>query len=223
MGIFFALYTALSIFGLGVTVIDFLGLLDHTGYTDAQGHDASGGGHANADANHDGGDHEGGDYIPDGHTGQHGDDFRHGEEGALLGSDNTGIRFITLLMGLLRSAVYFSLGAGPTGLFALFTGRSALSGLVWAGAAGIGIAVLGKVLRRLIRNDIDSSIKPEELLMETAIISVPVGPGQIGKAIVRQFGREQEVYVRCNNGKASFAKGSEVCIVDYDESQFWIE
>jgi hypothetical protein len=204
MGILFAFYTALSIFGLGVTVIDFLGLPDHAG------------GDMDTPAPDGGGD--------GGATGDHADGgFRYGEAGALLGSGNTGIRFITRLTALMRAAVYFSLGAGPTGLFALFTGRSALSGLIWAGAAGIGIAVLGGALRKLIRNDIDSSIKPEEMLMEKAIISVPVSRGRLGKAIVRQFGREQEVYVRGKDKNASFAKGCEVRIVDYDESQFWIE
>ncbi|MDR1901584.1 MAG: hypothetical protein LBQ88_04785 [Treponema sp.] len=228
MGNFFVLYTALTIFGLGVTVIDFLGFLDHAGEQDTSGGDESAdtGDHTDGGVDtgggHDDGYHAGDDYIPD-HTGRANDSFRHGEAGALLGSGNTGIRFITRLMGLLRTAVYFSLGAGPTGLFAFFTGRSALSSLLWAGAAGAGLAVLGKILRKLIRNDIDSSIKSEEMLMETAVISVPVGPGQIGKAIVRQFGREREVYVRCKDEKASFAKGSGVRIVDYDEHQFWIE
>jgi hypothetical protein len=44
----------------------------------------------------------------------------------------------------------------------------------------------------------------------------------MGKAIVRQFGQEKEVYIRCRDEKASFAKGREVRIVDYDESQYWI-
>jgi hypothetical protein len=225
MGNFFVLYTALTIFGVGVTLIDFLGFPDHSGgHTDASDHDggedASDGIGDHTDAGNNGGYHSDDGYIP-GHTGQS-ENFPHGD-GALLGSGNIGIRFITHLMGLLRTAVYFSLGAGPTGLFAFFTGRSASSGLLWAGVAGIGIAVLGKVIRKLIRNDLDSSIKPEEMLMEKAIISVSVDPGRIGKAIVRQFGREREVYVRCKDEKASFTRGSEVHIVDYDESQFWIE
>jgi hypothetical protein len=98
-----------------------------------------------------------------------------------------------------------------------------LSSLGWSAAAGVGIAILTRLLRKFIRRDLDSSIKPDEFLMEKAVILTPVLPGEAGKAAVRQFGREQEIYVRCRDTAAAFSKGAEVRIVDFDESWYWIE
>lgn len=199
MGNLYVLYSALAVFGLGVTVIDFLGLMDH-----AAGHDEC--------ADHDGADHEA--------DGGHDTDAHHGP---VLAPGSAGLRFLTTFFGLLRIGVYFSLGAGPTGLFALFMGLDAAKSLLWSAAAGTGLAVLARLLRRLVRRELDSSIKPGELLMEKAVILIPVSPGKTGKALVRQFGREREIYVRCRDQGAAFAKGSEARIVDADESWFWIE
>ncbi|GHV43018.1 hypothetical protein AGMMS49546_23430 [Spirochaetia bacterium] len=201
MGNLFIVYTALTVFGLGITLIDFLGVFDHAG------DDAGDGG--------DGDD----DGAPE--TG-HGDEAGH-NHGSQLGSGNAGIRGITAILGLLRLGVYFALGAGPTGLFALFTGLSRGQSLIWSAGAGIGIALFTRLLRKFLRRDLDSSIKSEELLMEKAVILAPVNPGEMGKALVRRFGTETEIYVRCRNGKAAFPKGAEVRITEYDESVYWIE
>lgn len=204
MGNLFVIYTALTVFGLGITIVDFLGVFDHSG--------------------DDAGDHgDGGDSAGHGDSG-HGDDATVGHDhGSQLGSAGTGIRVVTAILGLLRLAVYFALGAGPTGLFALFTGLSRGQSIIWSIGGGIGIAVLTRLLRKFLRRDLDSSIKSEELLMEKALILVPVNPGEIGKALVRRFGTETEIYVRCRNGDAAFPKGAEVQITEYDENFYWIE
>jgi hypothetical protein len=119
--------------------------------------------------------------------------------------------------------VYFALGAGPTGLFALFTGLSRGQSMIWSIGGGIGIALLTRLLRKFLRRDLDSSIKSEELLMEKALILVPVNPGEIGKALVRRFGTETEIYVRCRDNNTAFPKGAEVQITEYDENFYWIE
>jgi hypothetical protein len=203
MGKVYVLYSALAVFGLGVTVIDFLGLMDH-----AAGHDGCG---------DQAGDHDGADHDADG---GHETDAHHGP---VLAPGGAGLRFLTAFFGLLRIGVYFSLGAGPTGLFALFMGLGTVKSLLWSAGAGAGLAVLARLLRRLVRRELDSSIKSGELLMEKAVILIPVAPGKTGKALVRQFGREREIYVRCRDQEAAFAKGSEARIVDADESWFWIE
>jgi hypothetical protein len=200
MGNLFVIYTALTVFGLGITIVDFLGVFDHSGDDGGAGNSGQG------DDDDAAADHEAG--------------HNHGSQ---LGSAGTGIRVVTAIMGLLRLAVYFALGAGPTGLFALLTGLSRGQSLLWSLGGGIGIAALTRLLRKFLRRDLDSSIKGEELLMEKALILVPVNPGEIGKALVRRFDREMEIYVRCRNPGAAFPKGAEVQITEYDENFYWIE
>ncbi|MDR1142798.1 MAG: hypothetical protein LBK77_01110, partial [Spirochaetaceae bacterium] len=136
---------------------------------------------------------------------------------------DAGVRAVTAVMGLLRTVVYFSLGFGPTGLFAWFTGLSRTGGLVWACVMGSLIAVFARLLRRFIRRDLDSSIKPDEFLMETGVLLLPLEGGRISKAAVRQFGRETELYVRCRDPEARLPKGKTVRIVEYDNDVYWIE
>ncbi|MDR3115085.1 MAG: hypothetical protein LBU25_06150 [Treponema sp.] len=139
-----------------------------------------------------------------------------------LGSEDTGIRVLTAILGCLRRGVYFSLGAGPTGLAALFLGYTPGKSLIWSTGVGVGILLMAHLLRKLVRRELDSSLKPGEFIMEKAVITVSVRPGSGGKAVVRQFGKETELYVRSKDPRASFAKGAEVRIVDFDESWYYV-
>jgi hypothetical protein len=216
----FILYTALSVFGLGVTIIDFLGILNH-------GDEDSGGDHANGgnDAGDDVGDTGEGSngHDDDGDGGQSGHDVHDHDHSSYLSPGSSGIKAVTAVMALLRTAVYFSFGAGPTGLFALFRGLSQGQSLLWAAGVGTGTAFLARSLRKFIRRDLDSSIKPEEFLMEKAVLLLPLGPGTIAKAVVRQYGKETEIYVKCRDSRAAMEKGTEVRIVDFDNELYWIE
>lgn len=126
-------------------------------------------------------------------------------------------------IGALRTGVYFSLGAGPTGLFAVLTGVRDAESLAWSAGAGVFIAVLARSLRAFIRKDLDSSIKAAEFIMDEATVTVSVAPGAMGKAAIRRYGRETEVYVRAKDASAAFPRGSAVRIVDFDDDCYWIE
>jgi hypothetical protein len=239
------LYTALSVVGLGVTIIDFLGVLNHgdedsgsgdqSGETDDGGGDAGDDGHDIGDDSGDGGydigDHDSGD---DGHDSSDTESGGHGDDGGQSGHDahdhssylspgSSGIKAVTAVMALLRTAVYFSFGAGPTGLFALFRGLAQGQSLLWAAGVGTGTAFLARALRKFLRRDLDSSIKPEEFLMEKAVLLLPLGPGTIAKAVVRQYGKETEIYVKCRDPRAAMKKGTEARIIDFDHELYWIE
>lgn len=123
----------------------------------------------------------------------------------------------------MRLGVHFSLGAGPTGLFAVATGVPAGASLVWSAGAGLFIAILARTLRSFMRRDLDSTIKPEEFLMDRAVITVSVTPGAMGKALVRRYQRETELYVRCVDPDLALAKGREVRIVDLDGEAYLVE
>ena len=200
----FTIYITLAVFGVGVTIIDFLGVLDQFGGSD----DADGDGQIEAGTAR----AQGSNLITE---------KKQSKE--LAHREKPGIRAITKIMTAIRSVVYFSLGFGPTGLFAHFSGLSRASGLIWACAVGAAMMVLGRLLKRFVKKDLDSSIKSDELLQEKGILLLPLESGAISKASVRQFGREMEVYVRCMNKELKLPKGHEIIIVDYDGDVYWIE
>ena len=85
------------------------------------------------------------------------------------------------------------------------------------------MTILTRLLRRFIRRDLDSSIKPDELLQEKGILLLPLEGKAISKAIVRQFGREMEIYVRSKDDGIKLPKGREIVVVDFDNDVYWVE
>lgn len=282
-------YSALAVFGLGVTLIDLFGALDQLG-SQSGGDDASSGedtdaadaadgddggvdgadtgadgdsgdadGDAGADfddggdADADGGD--GGDFSADdadadsaddadGDTADDDDDDTSGgahsgtralsikgdrpgqgaiSRGSYVASAESSTRFVTKIIGALRTTVYFSLGAGLTGIFSLIIKQPLLSGALWSGGAGVFIATLAKGLRRFIRKDLDSSLKPEEFIMDKAVVSVSIASGAMGRIIVRRYDVERELFARAKNNNLAIPKGEEVRIIDIDDDCYWVE
>jgi hypothetical protein len=222
-----AIYIALAVFGVGVTIVDLFGALDHGG-----GHEA-GGGHGH-DGSHDAGHAHDIGSAHAGHDGHHGPGHevsRAGDhQGSVLGAakaeEDTGYRrsaAVGRAVGMLRIGVYFALGAGPTGLAALAMKLSALDSFFWAAGAGAVIAVFARLLRRFVRRDLDSSFRPEDFILEEAEITVSISPGLVGRALVRKYGAQSEVYVRAISGDRAFARGARVRIIDYQEDYYIVE
>lgn len=197
----FILFTALTVFGVGVTIIDFLGIMDNFGDNDGNGTDETSGSTVK----------QGSNLIPENKS----------------SNEKPGIRIVSRIMSFLRNIVYFSLGFGPTGLFASFTGLSKTTGLIWAFVVGTAMMILARFLKRFIHRDLDSSIKPDELLQEKGILLLPLEggmeSGSISKAVVRQYGREIEIYVRCRNNGIKLSKGNIIIIQEYDNDIYWVE
>jgi len=217
----FILYTTLTVFGVGVTIIDFLGILDQPDDGGSGDLGDSGDADSSGDA----------DVSGDGESGvltHHGSILAHEGEQARLARRNharekPGIRIIGKIMNFLRTLVYFSLGFGPTGLFASFTSLPRTKGFIWACGVGVAMTILARLLRRFIRRDLDSSIKPDELLQEKGVLLLPLDGETISKAVVRSFGREMEIYVRCADKSIKLPKGKEITIVDFDNDIYWVE
>jgi hypothetical protein len=218
----FILFLALTVFGVGVTIIDFLGIMDNTGENDgSSGSDNTEGDTSAEDASM-GGGRQGSTLVHE---------LQPERDGSLLDnkvnktakSEKPGIKIITKFMNLLRSAVYFSLGFGPTGLFASFTGLSRTQGLIWSFTVGIAMIILARLLKRFIRRDLDSSIKSDELLQEKGVLLLPLEGEEISKAVVRQYGREIEIYVRSKDKDIKYPKGKEIIIDDYDNDVYWVK
>jgi hypothetical protein len=243
---FFVLYSTLAVFGIGVTIIDLFGIFDQTVSGDTGNNVGDTGDTVGDDAGDDAGGtnddtalSSDGDETPDSQDDATDTASQSGDRGSWVVSGQSGTRSglrkptrpdsghgalaVARIIGTLRTGVYFSLGAGPTGLFALLTGVGGMASLAWSASAGVFIAVLSRTLRAFVRKDLDSSIKPEEFLMDQAVISVPVTPGAMGKAIVSRYGRDTELYVRCKDHSRALPKGETVRIVDMDDDCYWVE
>ncbi|MCL2267508.1 MAG: hypothetical protein FWC17_07060 [Treponema sp.] len=197
----FILFLTLTVFGAGVTLIDFLGVFDNIGENDNSGSNDDDSDAAAVSAK------SGSNMIAE----------------KKQESEKPGVKIVSRIMNVLRNIVYFSLGFGPTGLFASFSGLSRTSGLLWAFCVGAAMMILARLLKRLIRKDTDSSIKPDELLQEKGVLLLPLENGEISKAVIRQYGRETEIYVKCKDTKIKFPKGKEIIIEDYDNDVYWIK
>lgn len=250
----FSLYVISSFFGIGVTLVDLLGLLGHhtdgaaTSHTNAHA-DATGtathlaAGHT--DTGHAAAGHVDTGHAAVGHTGhgpapehthdltthhdnspqstQHSQTEQH-QAGSVVSHDRQTTEFNLLLrfLSYLRTLVYFAVGFGPLGWVAWILGQgagqtaiqTALSTLCWSLPGGLLFAVGGKLLRRLQKQELDSSIKEDELLMEEAEVIVSINPGQLGKIRINYSGQYVERYAKASNPTVLYAKETKVRVVD---------
>lgn len=180
MGSLLTLYIITGVFGLGVTIIDLVGIFgDDTGDMDAEG-DLDGDSGVSVIA------HEGRNFS------------------GLI------IKIITLL----RSLIYFCLGFGVIGFIAVYTGRSFLSALIWSVGAGVLSTFLAHLLKRLLRKEIDSTIKESELLMEKGEVLVSILPGKQGKVRIKVGGAYIDRYARADKLDSTLKPGEKVYVTD---------
>lgn len=205
-----SIYIAATVFGVGVTALDMLGLI---GEQDAD---------ADGDADFDAGVDSDGDFdaedVGDG-------DYADGadEEGSVAGHDVRQKRNpILRLLQAMRNLVYFSLGFGPTGWFAIATGEPITATLAWSG--GVGVVVLGgaRLLRRLLRSELSSDIKESDLLMERGTVTVTVVPGQLGRVRVSIGGAYVDRYARAKS-EETLTPGTQVRVVDIGDDCVYVE
>lgn len=122
----------------------------------------------------------------------------------------------------MRNLVYFSLGFGPTGWFALATGETLTATLLWSG--GVGIVVLGgaRILRRILRSELSSEIRESDLLMEKGEVTVTVAPKQLGRVRVNLGGAYVDRYAR-SHSEETLSPGTPIRVVDIGEDCVYVE
>ncbi|PLX25121.1 MAG: hypothetical protein C0599_01185 [Salinivirgaceae bacterium] len=238
MDFLYTVYVASAIFGFGIVLIDLISAV--SGATD--GDDGHGDGDADAgqgDDGHfdgdDGGDIDGdsdGDFAGD-HSGDHGgDDGGHHHSGeshaAHDGSYMTQTKrssgnIVLRIIAALRTFVYFSFGFGAMGWFAVYMGKGIVVSLIWSVSVGLIITVLAKVLRKLQRNELDSQVKNEEILMATAEVTVSINKGQMGKIRIIVGSSYVDRYAKATNPALEYPKGSEVRVVDITSEYVLVE
>lgn len=183
-----ALYWFTAILGVGVTVVDLLGLIGSGGQADG-GADGSG---AEAGGEGSGGDGPGGQAA--------------GED---AGGASGGAPVLSFLR-YVRTAIYFCLGFGPFGIASTAFGSGAAGSLIWALAGGSAVAVLARLFFRLQRTELDSSIEEEELLFEEATVIAPIAGGGMGKVRIRLGQSVAERYALAENPEERFAVDARV-------------
>lgn len=222
MGWLFSLFIAATFFGVGVTAVDLLGLMgdQDSSDSDSSGDDAGG----QADSDGDGGaddldydgdaDSDGGDDDTDSdgddHTSVAGHDQRHKSNPVLK------------ILSALRNLVYFSLGFGPTGWFAMGTGESVTASLLWSGGVGVVVLVGARLLRRVLRSELNSEIQDTDLVTERGEVIVTINPSQLGRVRINIGGTYVDRYARSKSDKA-IGLGTSVRVVDVAEDCVIIE
>ena len=136
-----------------------------------------------------------------------------GGENADGADDGGGHVPLLSVLRYVRIGVYFALGFGPLGLVAEATGAGGLSSLFWAAPGGVAAAFLARAFFRFQQQDIDSSIKEDELLLERAHVIVPLSNRDMGKVRVKMGQIVAERYALAEDEWESFRTDEVVEIV----------
>ena len=216
------IYIGCTVFSVGITTLDFLGILGgrHESDGDGMGHGGDHGGDMGHDGDLDGGDI---DHAGDVDSGDHDADSNHASEATSSETSHYGGVAVLSVLSYLRSLVYFCLGFGPTGWVAMATGRAPAGSLLWALPAGAIAFVVARAFFRFQRSDTDSSLRSEELLFQRAIVIVPLSHTTMGKVRAQVGMNVTEQYALATETGAQFKKGDTVWITNVTEECVYVE
>lgn len=228
------LYVLTSIFGIGVTLIDMLGIL---GGDEGEGDADLDLGDADADV---GGDLSLDDVDIDADGDADADLSVEAGDGEIAGPEAEAGNVLTnagagnashdpvfatsfIILKYLRRIVYFSLGFGPVGLMAMGTGSSLLGSLAWAIPSGLLSSFLAGWILGFQRSDVDSSVTGRDLFYQRAQVLVPISPGGMGKVRATVGQSVVDRFARAENTQDSFAKGEDVYITRVTKDCVYVE
>jgi membrane protein implicated in regulation of membrane protease activity len=225
-----SLYIGTGIFGLGITIIDFIGMLDDNDGDDS-GEDGADDGHdlgliddAGADASDNVSDDIEGDGDPQGEGEEDGEDLEGEESGSKVAlQEKSGVSRLIKTLQFLRFLVYFSLGFGPIGFIGTLLNYSWLETLLVALGLGTLTSGLAFWIKSLLGKTTDSQIHSKDLIMEKGIVTVSIAPGAIGKVRTLVHGRYEERYAKLKGDGEKILPGTEVRIVDFDDECIYVE
>ena len=234
------LFVLTTIFGVGVTAIELLGILGDSEDADTGGADDFEGDMGRFDGGdveaisadtidaEAGFDADSGDLIPTSSgadsqaiAGESTDgDFDADGRGSSPGALYAPLMFI---MSNLRRAVYFSLGFGPAGLAALLSGSSPTSSLLWAIPCGLVSMWLARAFFRFQQRDLDSTLKRRDLMFQPAKVLIPIAPGGMGKVRIIVGQSVVDRFARGENESEGFSKGQQVVISRISNECVYVE
>jgi membrane protein implicated in regulation of membrane protease activity len=223
------LFIGATIFGVGIVAVDLLGLLG--GGSDAgEGDTASDGGDA-GDAGDTGdgadsgeaGDLEAGDTGAGGQAWTPTGDEEGGSGHTKTGQLGTAGNPLLLVLTYLRMFVYFCLGFGPVGWFALAGGRNPTGALALATLTGVAAVFVAQAFFRFQRRVTDSTVRDEELVRQSATVLVALDHTTMGRVRVQLGMSVLEPYARAVHAGDSFRKGDIVRIVEVTDEIVYVE
>lgn len=207
---FFIVVTA---FGLGVLVLESVGLLVSDGADADAGSDAG----AGADSADGGG-------MDDGDAGA--SHYLHSAASAYDGSTDPGIAVgprrrargsrrgagVFRMLLALRMVVYFCCGFGPVGLASLLVGQTLALAVAAGAGAGVVIMAVAWLWIRLQRRELDSSIPDRDLVGAHASVTIAIAPGATGRVRIKLAQTVMDRYAVTRAPSRAIAKGEAVTI-----------
>lgn len=216
------LYIASGVFGLGVILVDFFTNAISSFQTDGDdGGDADGedDGEESAPRMRELADLAEG---PDGESDADGDSPR--DKGSYIVDHYRPRTSIVLkFIGILRTLVYFCAGFGIIGSFALLTGESRLSSLLWSLPVGAITVLIFKLFKRIQNKQLDSSFDHREFLNQSGENLLPLKALEMGKVRIRFGSLEIERYARLAEGAAPLQKGDPIRVVRVDQEVVYVQ
>jgi len=192
------LYIVAGIFGAGVILIDFFSSVLSSFEDDIDTGDEEG------DASSDDAEH-------------------HSSDGSnLVDYTRYKARGFLQFISFLRVLVYFCAGFGITGIFALLTGESAVSSIIWSGFVGLGTVAIYKIFRKIQRNKLDSSFSDKELLNMKGEALLPMKGESLGKVKIFFGTMTVERYAKPASGEVDINKGDPVVISNVDKDVVYV-
>ena len=211
------IYIASTVFSVGVTLLDLMGLI---GRSDHDG-DSS---HADSDT-----DGHGADFAADSLAGPTSREV-HGDTNSETLVEHTnnsmahsGGTSILSMLAYLRSLVYFCLGFGPMGLFSVATDVSGIKSLLWSVPTGVGATIFARLFFRFQRSEIDSSLKPQEILFQEATVIVPITHSRMGRIRIQLGMNITERFALAKVPDETFAKNEVVWITEVTDEHVFVE
>ena len=228
------LYIGATIFGVGITIADLFGAFSNLVGADS-GSD-SGGESDGGEIDSDGAD--GADDIDDVDDVDADDADDAGEEAdeadevddadhtsqSILAHDarRRGSTVLKIMTGF-RSLVYFTLGFGPVGWFAISQYGFSTRTLAWSLPVGAVVMVGTRMLRSFMKKDLSSDVKEAELIMEKGVVTVSIKNAQMGKVRIIVGGAALERYARAKDKDADLPVGTQIRVVDVSDECVLVE
>lgn len=210
------LYLATGTFGAGVMIVLF--------FTSAfsSGDEAGDEGAEDADIDMDDGGEADGDMDDAGDSGDEADTDSNHQGSYMVDYNKYKSTGILNFLSLLRTSVFFCVGFGTVGTFALLTGIRPLNSLFWSIPVGLVSVVIFRTFKSIQQKKLDSSINDNELLQQRGVALLPFGGDTIGKVKI-QFGSLQiERYAKCDNTEESITKGDAVVVYRTDDEYVYV-
>ncbi|GAO28005.1 hypothetical protein [Geofilum rubicundum] len=132
---------------------------------------------------------------------------------------STVLKFI----GFLRTLVYFSAGFGIIGTFALLTGESRISSLLWSIPVGLITVLIFKLFKRIQNKKLDSSFSENELLHLKGEALLPIEGDAMGKVKINFGSVTLERYAKLAFKNTPVQKGDAIVISKVDSDVVYIQ